>query len=594
MNKPTLVLVFILIIISGCKKRGKENISDDLNNIFTAFYEDYLKLDPLSATALGDNRYNDLFTNYISQDFEKKYNGLVEKYIRDLSKIDQTKLSDNEILNVETSLWYYRNILESIAFNDELYPLDNLSSLQLYIPQWATPGNSQPYNTVKDYDNWLKRLDGFTEFIDTAIMNMKRGIKKGYVLPKTIVVKMIPQLDEFVNVPLTKHIFYSPVKSFPAGFTTEERSRLESEYRSAVEEKIRPIYKKLQDFLKNEYIHYCRETSGIYDLPEGEKMYQSYIKMETTTNLSADEIYEIGLKEVERITNEIEKVKEQVGFHGTYQEFVRDITKNKNLTPYTEAEQVIQHFNEINNKVSAGVLRLFEKMPATKLVVRRTEPYREASAYPEFNLGKEDGSKPGIFYVPIPDVKKYNIIEDEALFLHEAIPGHYFQISLSMENKNQPDVRRLISFNSYIEGWAMYAESLGKEFGLYTDPYQYLGMLTMDLHRALRLVIDVGIHKKGLTRDQAIQYSLEHEWGTEEAITSEIERYMVDPAQALSYKIGQIRFMELRQKAEKELGANFNIKDFHKTIFETGDVPLEVLEKKINNWIAANKGIIRK
>jgi uncharacterized protein (DUF885 family) len=285
----------------------------------------------------------------------------------------------------------------------------------------------------------------------------------------------------------------------------------------------------------------------------------------------------------------MEKVKVQVGFKGSLKEFLNDVRNKKELKPFTTPEQVIANFQKIYQTIKPNVDKLFSLQPKTKFEIRRTEAFREKTASAEYVQGAVDGSRPGIFYVPIPNAKEYNVLEDEDLFLHEAIPGHHFQISLQQENTNLPNFRRYNWFGAYGEGWALYTESLGKELGLYTDPYQYLGMLNDEIHRAIRLVVDTGIHSKGWTREQAIQYSLNNEAESEDGITSEIERYMAIPGQALSYKIGQLKIIELRQKATKELGTKFDIKKFHAMILESGVMPLALLEKKMDAWIQASK-----
>jgi uncharacterized protein (DUF885 family) len=356
-----------------------------------------------------------------------------------------------------------------------------------------------------------------------------------------------------------------------------------------LKDEIIPAYKKLLNFTSTAYLAAGRTTSGINDLPHGEALYNYLIKVYTTTNMTADEIHNLGLSEVARISSEMEKVKAQVGYKEDLKSFFDYVRNKKELMPFTETQQVIDHFNEIHQRMIPQLNVLFDMKPKTPFEVRRTEAFREASASAEYNQGSVDGTRPGIFYVPIPDVKKYNIFSDESLFLHEAIPGHHYQISLQQEDTNLPDFRKILFYSGYGEGWALYAESLGKELGLYTDPYQYFGMLSAEMHRAIRLVVDTGLHSKGWTREQAIQYSLDHEAESEASVTAEIERYMVIPGQALSYKIGQLKIRELRAKAEKELGEKFNIGEFHDQILQPGNLPLAILEDHINKWIEANK-----
>ena len=343
-------------------------------------------------------------------------------------------------------------------------------------------------------------------------------------------------------------------------------------------------------YKRQEYFNSGRETSGYNSLNGGKEYYDYAIKYYTTTNLSPNEIHELGLNEVKRIRSEMINVKESVGFKGSLDDFFIHVRNLKELMPFNNPEQVIENFNSIHKRMLPYVNNLFELQPKTKFEVRRTESFREASAAAQYNPGSLDGTRPGIFYVPIPNVKQYNTYSDEDLFLHEAIPGHHYQISLQQENELLPSFRKDLWYSSYGEGWALYAESLGSELGLYKDPYQYFGMLSAEIHRAIRLVVDTGIHSKGWSREKAIEYSLNNEAESKESIISEIERYMANPGQALSYKIGQLKIQELRDNAKKVLGKKFDIKVFHRKILESGCIPLQLLEQKINNWVNSDKG----
>ena len=354
-------------------------------------------------------------------------------------------------------------------------------------------------------------------------------------------------------------------------------------------DQIVPAYTVLHDFMANEYLAAARTSSGFDALEGGSAYYDYAIQYYTTTTLSADEIHQLGLNEVARIGQEMMAVKERVGFEGDLNSFFDHVRNRKELMPFTDPQQVVDNFYAIQKKMLPQVNKLFDLQPKTPFEVRRTESFREASASAEYNPGSLDGTRPGIFYVPIPDVKKYNLFSDEDLFLHEAIPGHHFQISLQQENQDLPSFRKDLWYSAYGEGWALYTESLGKELGLYEDPYQYFGMLGAEMHRAIRLVVDTGLHSKGWSREKAIQYSLDNEAESEASITSEIERYMANPGQALSYKIGQLKIRELRKRAETTLGAAFDIKTFHKIVLESGCIPLEYLEEKIDSWILLKK-----
>jgi uncharacterized protein (DUF885 family) len=421
---------------------------------------------------------------------------------------------------------------------------------------------------------------------DTAMVNMRKGMETGVVLPKSLIEKVIPQFADFAKEPVEENLFYTPALNFPEEVGPDCQSRLEKAYYKMVAEKVIPKFKAFNDFMVNEYLPVGRETSGISSIPNGEAYYNNRIKYYTTTTMTADEIFELGKSEVARLSSEMEKVKSQVGFEGDLKSFFDYVRNNKELMPFTDPQQVIDNFNAIHEKMKPQLSQLFDLTPKTAFVVKRTEEFRAAAGSADFSSGSIDGPRPGVFYVPIPDVSAYNTYSDEDLFLHEAIPGHHYQISLQQENTKLHSFRKTLWYSAYGEGWALYAESLGAELGLYDDPYQYFGMLGAEMHRAIRLVVDAGMHTKGWTREEAIQYSLENEAESEASIISEIERYMAGPGQALSYKIGQLKIRQLRAKAEKELGDKFDIKVFHNKVLESGCIPLKLLENKIDQWIA--------
>lgn len=575
--------------MQACQQKASEELLPPVGELFDNYYEDKLPLYPLEATMNGDNRYNDQFPNDLTKDYKKKLVDFYSKYQAELGKYDREELNEEEKTSFDLLSWECSINLELLTFPTQLMPINQIFSTHLMVAQLASGASMQPFKTVEDYDNWLKRVDGFTVWCDTAIVNMREGIKKGYVLPVPLIKKMIPQLADMDHGPTAQHLFYTPVTKFPDSFAADDKARLTKGYTAMVEEKVIPAFKRLHDFVEKEYLPAGRSTSGFMDLPNGKALYDAYIKYYTTTSMTSDEIHALGLSEVERISKEMLKVKEQVGFKGNLKAFFADVRTNKKLMPFTKPEEVIAHFNQIHETMKPNLRKLFDLTPKAAFEVRRTEAFREASASAEYNPGLADGSRPGVFYVPIPNVKEYNDVSDESLFLHEAIPGHHYQISLQQENKALPTFRKNIWYSAYGEGWALYCESLGKELGLYTDPYQYFGMLSAEMHRAIRLVVDTGIHSKGWSREKAIQYSIDHEAESEESITAEVERYMAGAGQALSYKIGQLKIRELRSKAEKEKGDKFNIQAFHNKVLESGCVPLNLLEAKINTWITGGE-----
>ena len=591
MVKNFLLLVSISLMVISCKNESDINVAQTnaFNKMLDDYYEEGLKLNPINATMSGDARYNDILPNPLSNEHQNSVKAYYTKYSKMLTQFDDKNMSESERMTSSILQWECDINLEGFNYNQDLRPVDQMWSPHLFIGQLASGQSAQPFNTVEDYNNWLSRLDGFIDWMYSAEAKMREGIELGHVLPKSLIVKVLPQLESGMIKNLDDHLFYSPIKNMPKGFSDQDKRLLTKAYSKKLNEKLIPAYDSLHKFMSTDYMAAGRATSGIDDIPNGKAYYNYAIKLFTTTNMSADEIHTLGLSEVARIRSEMEKIKKQVGFTGTLKEFFDHVRTSKDLMPYSTAQEVIDNFNAIHERMKPQIEKLFDIKPKTAFEVRRTEQFREASASAEYNQGSLDGSRPGIFYTPIPDATTYNNHQDESLFLHEAIPGHHYQISLTQESNELPMFRKTLWYSGYGEGWALYSESLGRELGLYTDPYQYFGTLAAEMHRAVRLVVDTGLHSKGWTREEAIQYSLENESESEAGIISEIERYMAMPGQALSYKIGQLKIRELRTKAETTLGDKFNIGKFHNEVLETGCIPLALLEDKINNWIEANK-----
>ncbi|MEO9022401.1 MAG: DUF885 domain-containing protein, partial [Ginsengibacter sp.] len=448
----------------------------------------------------------------------------------------------------------------------------------------------QPFKTAKDYDNWLARIKGFTTWADSAIGDFRQGMATGVVMPKVLVEKMIPQMESMVVADPVKSLFFTPVTNFPKDISEADKQRITTDYKQAIRNEIVPTYKKLGDFLKNEYLPKARLTSGYSSIPGGKEMYDYLVKYWTTTDEIPEQIYQIGLSEVARINGIMDSIKNAVGFKGDLKAFFKYMKTDKKFMPYKTPGEVLAAFEAIHKKMESNLKKMYKHVPKTPFEIRQTEAFRAASASAEYNSGSPDGSRPGIFYVPILDATKFNTTSGmESLFLHEAIPGHHYQISLQQEDTALPKFRRFSWYGAYGEGYALYCESLGKELGLYTDPYQYMGALGDEMLRAVRLVLDVAIHTKNMTREQAIQYMMDHEAVSEQFATMEVERYMAIPGQALSYKTGQLKISELRNKYEKQLGNKFILSNFHDELLKDGAMPLQILETKMDAWAARQK-----
>jgi len=430
------------------------------------YYEERLKLFPLEATGIADNRYNDTLPVDISDSYRSILRNFFTTYGEKFSKIDRAKLSGQSILSFDVMQYEMDMQVKGLSFNDNLMPVNQFWSMHLTFPVLGSGSGNQPFKTVKDYDDFLGRIHDFTSYVDTMISNMKRGMSQGIVQSKVLMEKVLPQLEGIIVKDPMQSVFAGPIKNFPADFSEQEKTRLTELYKSAIMNEVVSSYEKLHSFIKKDYLPVCRATTGISEVPGGKEMYAYLAKFWTTTDLTPDEIYAIGESEVARIRSEMERVKTETGFKGTLKEFFHFIHTDKQFMPFKQDSDVINAYRAIETKMQPQLKKLFNLVPKAKFEVRQTEAFREASASAEYQQSAPDGSRPGIFYVPVLDPTKFNNVSMEDLFLHEAIPGHHYQTSIQQENKDLPDFRRFGWYGAYGEGWALYTESLGKELGL--------------------------------------------------------------------------------------------------------------------------------
>jgi uncharacterized protein (DUF885 family) len=555
-----------------------------------AYYEDYLALFPIDGATSGDNdpRYENIWPNDSSAEYRAKVVAMCDRYLGALTKYDRATLAPTDQLSYDVLKWKLSLLKEGTRQFFYLTPVNQFTGNTLLFAQFGSGTYLHPFKTAQDYRNFLSRARGFSAWADTAIANMKEGMARGIVQPRILMERVLPQLEPMMADDPATNLFFGPLEKLPADLSAEDKAKLDTEYREGIRTIIIPAYARLHAFIKNEYLPHCRDTAGIVALPGGAEAYAYAIRLQTTTDMTAEEIHALGLREVARIRGEMEKVKAQVGFTGTLAEFLKFVATDPQFRPYKTEEAVLDGFRAIESRVMAAVPNFFAHVPRTKFEIRLTEKFRVMTAAHEYSAGTTDGSRPGIFYVPVVTPESYPKFRMEDLFLHEAIPGHHFQISLTLENSALPKFRRYDANNAYVEGWALYCESMGKDLGMFSDPYQYFGRLYYDMHRAVRLVVDTGIHAKGWSREQALQFADEQEGSspTRQSEIAEIERYMAWPGQALGYKIGQLKIRELRTLAEKQLGAKFDIRAFHDEVLMEGALPLAVLDARIKTWIA--------
>ena len=561
--------------------------ADTLNALFDEHFQRNLELNPLRATFIGDYRYNDRLANSSSPEYIAEAIAMDEAFLARLLEIDREQLDYQEQLSYDLFKINREQSLEGRQFPSHLLPVNQFYSTTNFFVQLGSGSGAHPFKTVKDYDDFLSRADQFAINIDQIITNMQEGMRQGVTQPRILMEKLVPQIDTHIVDDVRESNFYKPVRNMPQDFGDDERARLTAAYEDKIKNTIIPAYQRISNFLGDEYIASARETVGLYAQPKGAEWYAYMVRLRTTTDMSPEEIHQIGLDEVARIHEEMLGVMDDVGFDGSLKEFFEFVNTDEQFF-YDEAEELIQGYRDMSDHISELSKKLFDVMPKTGFEVRRVEPFREASASGgSYQAGTPDGERPGVFYANAYDIKARGKWAMESLFLHEAIPGHHFQIMIQGENESLPGFRRFGRFTGYSEGWGLYAESLGKELGVYTDPYQYFGSLNAELWRAIRLVVDTGLHAKQWTRQEVLDYMYANSAVAEVRAVSEAERFMAIPGQALSYKIGQLKIREIRNKAEVALGEQFNVKDFHTEVLKDGPMPLSMLESKVDRWVSA-------
>jgi len=557
--------------------------------IYKAHWEKSLEMNPLSATFMGDHRFNDRLGDFGSKKGRAESLAMSKEYLAKINKVDESKLKGQALLSYQIFKNERQAEVDGTEFPDYMQPIQQFYNPFNFFAMLGSGKSAQPFNTVEDYDNWLSRLSEVPKGVEVLIGNMREGMEKGVVQPKSLMVKVLPQLKAHTGDDVEQNLFYSPINSMPESFSPEEKKRLTGEYVKAIKTIVIPNYTKMHDFIKDEYIPAARETAGMVALPDGKDWYSFKVEQTTSTQLTPDDIHQIGLDEVARIHGEMNGVMEQVGFEGSLQEFF-EYTKNDPQFVFETKEDMLQAYENLRETLDETAPNLFKVIPEAQFEIRAVEPFREqSSSGASYQRAAPDGSRPGIFYVNTYDLSARPTWAVESLYLHEAVPGHHFQISTQQELKDLPNFRRFGGNTAYIEGWGLYAESIGKEMGVYTDPYQYYGALSAELWRAIRLVVDTGLHAKGWTRQEVLDYMEKNSAVAEARRVSEAERFMAIPSQALAYKVGQLKIRELRNLAEKELGDKFDVREFHYQVLKDGALPLNILETKMKKWVDSQK-----
>ena len=585
------------VVVPAAPRMSQGQAHDALFALFKASDEATLRLNPLDALFRGDMRYADRFGDMISDDYYAATRAAAQSDLAGLAAIDRSLLSPTDQIAYDTFAFGTRDALArldpALLALTVVRPINHFSGLQTYYPTLSSGKGAAPFATLADYDNALKRHAGFVTYLDAAIARFREGQAAGVVDTQLTIRNVIDQLDTQLAQPPEQSAFYGPIRQFPATISAADRTRLARAYRAMIADQIYPAYRRLRDYLKTDYLPAARGQVGLSSMRGGDVLYRQLIETNTTLPLGAEEVHQIGLKEVARITAEMEKVRVEVGFKRDLAAFFEYLRTDRRFQPRSR-EELAQRYYAIGKIVAEKLPAYFSIMPRTALEIRpydvTIEKYQAGGSYEQ---GTPDGKRPGVFYFNAYDLPSRTTPGINTLYLHEGAPGHHFQISLAQENAALPSFMRFGGNTAYVEGWALYAETLGYPMGLYEDPYQRFGTLSDEMLRAMRLVVDTGLHAKGWSRDQAIDYMLAHSNMGRTDATAEVERYIAIPGQALAYKIGALTIQRLRAKAEAELAAEFDIKEFHAQVLMTGALPLPVLEAKIDRWIAESKGAVR-
>ncbi|WP_374562385.1 DUF885 family protein [Ideonella sp.] len=564
--------------------------SSALADIAARYFADGLELNPVQGSAiLADPKFEGRLAITIAPDEVAKSHALGERVKRELAGVPVDQLAPGERLTHELLAWEVQLALDGDAYPDHLMPIDQYGGLPVMLSNWAGGDQTQPLKTPADYDNYLKRLARIPDYNRQAIVNMREGIAQGYTPPRALVQSGLPMLKALADPRFDKTPFGAALRVMPASFGAAERARISQAYLRTYEKQIRPSMLGLLAFLQGPYLRACRSTAGASALPQGEAYYAYLVRQHTTTDMSADQIHALGLAEVARIHGEMAALQGRFGHKGSINAFLKWHAVQPRFRPYRSWDDILKGYYALNDQVTPQLAKLFGRLPKQPLQIREIPELQRATTSPYYNAPSPDGSRPGVFFVGAPTTPpKYNNAQMTSLLLHEGQPGHHFHTSLQYE-LDLPDFRRYGWNDAFGEGWALYAETLGHEMGLYADPNQHLGQLEMELHRAVRLVTDTGLHAKGWTRERTMAYMMDIEGVTAADARQSTERYMAAPGQALAYKIGALKVQQLRQRAQQQLGSQYQLADFHDLVLSQGTLPLQVLERRVDGWIATRR-----
>jgi uncharacterized protein (DUF885 family) len=579
------VLSFVMTAaVHGADTKTLEARREELKKLIAEQWEYQMRESPEFATIVGDYRYNDRWSDgslaHVAQT-KKDSQDLLARF----EAVDTTGFPEQEKLNHQLMALNLKTFIESIDLKLYEMPIDQFYGAHLQLAQFVV---NIPFNMTKQYEDYLARLHKVPNLVDDIIETLKQGMKDKLVPPKFLLEKTVEQCKSIAQPAGEASAFGQPVTHFPDGVPEGDRKRLHDEIVAAVDKEVRPAYTRLANFIAAEYAPKGRTSPGIWALPNGDALYRFLIRQQTTTTMDPETIHQLGLAEVARIESEELTIAKKLGFEDL-KKFRAAAKTNPKLTP-TSREQILDTYRNYINQMQARLPQLFGLLPKTAVEVRATQEFREKEASgAEYNQGTPDGSRPGVIYVNTGDYQHRSLLSAESTAYHEGVPGHHMQISIAQTLPDLPAFRQQANYTSYVEGWALYSERLGKDIGFYQDPYSDFGRLSDEMLRAVRLVVDTGVHYKHWPRQQIVDFFHEHSSEDEPNVQAETDRYIAVPAQALCYKLGQLEILKLRQRAQTELGAKYDIRGFHDEILGGGALPLDVLEARVTAWISAQR-----
>lgn len=593
-SKLAIVMASTLLLTLACsptenqltQSQQQEQQSQYLTNLYHEYFEANLRLNPMRATFLGDHRYNAQLENHLSNEHRARQLMLEEEYLTALEMVNPERLGEQERLSYEIFKRDRQTAIEGLSYPTHLLPIDQFYNLAGRYAMLGSGQSAQPFRTLQDYQDWAQRLTQLPVILDQAIANMEEGIERGIVQPRVLMERALPQIEAHLVDDVTQSMFYAPIQNMPESIDEADRQHLSEHYTHLITTQVLPAYQRLHDFIASTYLRHARTDSyGLGDLPGGQAWYAYNVRWRTTTDMSAEQIHQIGLDEVARIHQEISAIMQQVGFTGSLDEFF-NFTQTDAQFIYPSRDAMLEDYRAFATEVDTRTSQLFhaDMFPQADYEIRKVERFREQSASSgSYQAPSEDGQRPGIFYLNTYDLSARPTWAKGALTLHEAAPGHHYQIALQREMTDLPRFRRFGGETAFIEGWGLYAESLGNELGVY-GPYDEFGALVAELWRSIRLVVDTGLHAKGWSRDDVLNYMRANAPVADARAISEAERFMALPGQALAYKIGQMEIRQLRTEAEEVLGEHFNVQDFHREVLRNGSLPLSILRQQLELW----------